>query len=136
MSLVSDLISGLDDLLGIRDDLGAALKNVYIVTRTWTGSEVQDGTYSDAHEQVLPSPRVVEFMNEFVIKEGGAVQQGDILLTGISKESYPTQGLIDCTSIAANQERFYKVGTHLYRVIMVKEKLLTWKVQLRKVTKQ
>lgn len=136
MSFLDDLRADLNPILSIRDDLGVALKPVYLVTRNWTGEEIGDGTYSDIAVRVAPSPRVVEFFNNFTIKEGGAVQQGDLLLKMISKESYPTQNRIDCTTELANQEKFYKVGVHLYRVIMVKEKQLVWEVQLRKVTKQ
>lgn len=136
MSFVDDLRSNVNSILGLRDDLGAALKPVYIVTRTWSGDELGAGTKTDVQAQVLPSPRVVEFSQQYAIKEGGAVQQGDILLKGISQQAYATKNLVDCSYIAANIEKLYKVGGVLYRVIHVRERHLTWEVQLRQISKQ
>ena len=134
MSVVEDLRASVNDILGLRDDIGAGLKPVSIVTRTWSGEEPGDGVPTDLEEPVVPSPYVVEYSDEYRIKEGGAVQQGDIMLRQISKQSYPTREFVDCSVIEKNVEKFYRVGNALYRVIMVKERHLTWNVQLRKVS--
>lgn len=135
-SVVSDLLGGVDDILGLRDDIGAALKEVHLVTRSWRGSEPGDGTYVESKVRMLPSPRVVEFTDSHKIREGGAVQQGDIMLKMISKNLYPKAADLDCSSGDAAVERFYEVGGSLYRVVTVTEKHVTWNVLLRKLTAQ
>lgn len=136
MSVVSDLLSNVDSILGIRDDIGAALKEVWLVTRAWRGSEPGDGTYVETKVRMLPSPRVVEYTDQARIREGGAVQQGDIMLKMISKQSFPEAADIDCSSGDASVEKFYEVGGSLYRVVSVTEKHVTWSVLLRKLTSQ
>ena len=134
--IVDDLRSNVDSILGLRDSLGVGLKKVYLVTRTWSGSELGAGTKTITKTQMLPSPHVVEFMDSYKIKEGGAIQQGDIMLKMISKQSYPIRTDVDCTTTAQNIEKFYEVGGILYRVIMVKEKHVVWDIQLRRDSRQ
>lgn len=135
--IVDDLLNGsVNDILGVRDDLGVALKQVHMVTRSWSGLEPGDGEVSEVKTRVLPSPRVVEFKNDLRIVEGGAVQQGDILLKQISKQTYPTQDLVDGSSDSESVEKFYEVGHRLYRVVAVTEKQVTWTVLLRPLTSQ
>lgn len=136
MSIVSDLKPGLNAILGIRDDLGAALKEVYLVTRSWSGGELGEGDPTEIKVRMLPSPRVVEFKHDLRIKEGGAVQQGDILLKMISKVSFPKQCDVDGSTNSQNVEKFYEVGGILYRVVGVTEKHLTWNVLLRPISNQ
>ncbi len=136
MSLVDDLIGGLDDILSIRDELGAALKQVYFVTRTFAGTELGDGDYTETREQMLPSPKVVEFKLDTRIREGGNVKAGDIMLKMISKNSYPTEASVDCSTSLANQEKFYELDGELYRCIGIGERLLTWSAHLRRVSDQ
>lgn len=132
MSLLDDIET--DDILGLRDSLGLALKAVFLVTRTWDGSEPGDGDYEDEEEQILPSPRVVEFKHDLRVRQGGAVQDGDILLKMISKESYDYEQL-DGSTDQQNVEKLYKVGADYCTPISVEEKHLTWTVLCRKVTK-
>lgn len=134
--LIDDLRANINDILRVRDDLGAALKPVYIVTRTWTGLEPGDGEFSDEEVQILPSPRIVEYKNEYKIQQGGAVQQGDIALKMVSKQSFPEITQVDGTVPDQNTEVFYKVGGYYYRVIHVREKFFVYEIQLRKVSKQ
>ena len=135
-NFVENLKSDIDSILGIRDEIGAVLKDVYIVTRYWEGSEIGDGNRIDREIKMFPSPRVVEFKNEYKTKEGGSVLNGDIVLKMISKQSYPHRCDVDCSTNEQNIEKFYKVGGIYYRVISVKEKYLVWEVQLRRVSKQ
>lgn len=132
MSLLSDI--DVDGILGIRDDLDVALKPVYLVTRTWDGSEPGDGEFEDEEAQILPSPRVVEFSQDLRIRQGGAMEAGDILLKMISKVSYDKADL-DGTSDEQNVEKIYKVGTEYFRPISVTEKHLTWNVQVRRTNR-
>jgi hypothetical protein len=134
MSIVSDLLGDVDSILSVRDQIGAALKPVYLVTRTWSGSELGEGTASVTKTQMLPSPRVVEFKHDLRLVEGGFVKAGDILLKMVSKQSYATESLLDGTSNVANVEKLYEVGGILYRPINVREKHVTWTVLLRRLS--
>lgn len=136
MGVISDLIPSVDEILGIRDDLGVALKEVWMVTRTWSGSEIGVGTFTEVRVRMLPSPRVVEFSQDLRIKEGGSVRAGDIQLKMVSKESYSTEASVDCSSNTANVEKFYEVGGIVYRPISITEKHLTWTILLRRVSDQ
>jgi hypothetical protein len=134
--IIDGLLPNINDILGVRDDIGAALKPVYLVTRTWQGAEPSDGTSVDVVEQVLPSPRIVELSDAYKIREGGAVQQGDIMLKAVSKQTYPDKSVLDGSVDEQNVEKFFKVGDVLYRVINVREKFFTYEIQLRRVSKQ
>jgi hypothetical protein len=136
VSLIENLRDNINQMLGVRDSLGVAKKQVYIVTRTWSGLEPGDGTYKDQTEQVLPSPGIRIYSNDYRIKEGGLIQQGDVLLRWISRESFPYLCQVDGSVKAQNVEVFYKLDDILYRVIQVEEKLLCWHVQVRRVSKQ
>lgn len=136
MTMIDDLRQIVNPILGIRDDLGAVKASVYLIARTWTGTEPGDGRFIDTETQVLPSPNIVMFMDDYRIKEGGAVQQGDIKLKWISKQSFPDRTMIDCSVESQNVERFYRVGNYLYRLIQVEEKLLSWNVLLRRLSNQ
>jgi hypothetical protein len=136
-----DLISSLkdsclDDILAIREDLGASLAKVYLVTRTWTGSQVGDGSYSDEIEEVLPTPGIKNYSHNVHVMQGGAIQQGDLLLQMISKSRYPNQSDINCSSSETNIEKFYRVGEFDYRLITIVEKHLVWDVQVRRLSDQ
>ena len=132
--VITDLLGDIDGICGVRDDIGADLKTVFLVTRTWSGDEPGEGTKVDVSAKMLPSPRVVEYGDSYKIKDGGAVQQGDILVKMISKGSFPTRADVDCSTDSAKIEKFYQIDDIFYRVIDVKEKYLTWNVQIRRVT--
>lgn len=134
--IIDGLLPNINDILGVRDSLGAALKPVYIVTRTWSGLEPKDGSSEDEEMQVLPSPRIVELSDVYKIKEGGAVEQGDILLKAVSKQTFPDKSVVDGSVEDQNIEKFFKVGEVLYRVLNVREKFFTYEIQLRRVSKQ
>lgn len=136
MGGVIDSFKNTDKILGIRDKIGAVLKPVSIVSRTWSGIQVGEGEPVDSVVRLLPSPRVVDFTHDLRIQPGGSVQQGDILLKGISKESHPKQSELDGTSDKKNVEKFYLVGERLYQAISVREKYLTWNVQVRELSHQ
>jgi hypothetical protein len=135
MGVISDLIPDINGILGVRDDLGAALKQVYLVTRTWTGAQIGAGSYTETRVQMLPSPRVVEFKNDLRIREGGAVKQGDVMLKMVSKETY-AQADLDFSNVSGAVEKFYELGGELYRPIGVTEKHVCWSVLLRRQSNQ
>lgn len=134
MTLIEDLRQGIDSILSIRDEIGAVKKPVYLVTRTWSGSEPGDGTSSDLVEQILPSPNIKELFDDIRVREGGSIQQGDLRITGISRQSY-TRSDIDGTGATSKIEKFIKVGEVLYTVIHVEEKHFTMSAIVRRVSK-
>ena len=137
MGIIDDLIPCMDDILGVRDDIGA-IKNgpIYLLTRTWTGQKGR-GTFVDTQVQVLPSPHVVNFSHSLRLREGGMIKQGDIMLKHLSKQKYPTEDLLDCTTDnPSTVEKFYYMDGNLYECISVLEDYVYWNVQIRKTNKK
>lgn len=135
-SIVDDIKSCTDDILGIRDDLGALKHPIYILTRTWSGQEIGDGTAVDTTAQILPTPYLVDYSHSIKIREGGAIREGDILLKMISKQSYPNESDIDCTTATTKIEKFYYIDGKMYEVISVTSEYVYWNVHLRRTAKQ
>lgn len=140
--LLDSLLPCIDDILSVRDCIGAVMKPVYLFTRTWfvdqaktTAAAQPEGFATDSFVQLLPSPSLRDYSQDIRLREGGAVKQGDIILKDISKNKYVI-GDLDGTSSAPNIERFYLVGVKLYQVINVTEEYLTWNVQLRELSNQ
>lgn len=134
--LLDGLRANIDSILGVRDSIGATFKTVSILTRTWSGTRVGDGSARDSVVLVSPTPQVTEYGNDVRIQEGGAVKQGDNLVKGISKQSYPLESDIDGSSTDPLVEKFYLLDDKVYTVINVKEKYLTWDVLLRERSDQ
>jgi len=135
-SIVDDIKSCTDDILGIRDDLGALKHPIYILTRTWDGQEIGDGTAVDNTAQILPTPYLVDYSHSIKIREGGAIREGDIVLKMISKQSYPNESDIDCTTATAKIEKFYYIDGKMYEVVSVTSEYVYWNVHLRRTAKQ
>ncbi len=136
-TLVQDLISPeLDDILAIREQLGADLAKVSLVTRTWSGTEIGDGDYIDVVEEMHPTPGVVDLSHSWRVAQGGAFKQGDLILTMISKNKFPTVDLIDGSSPSELVQKFYLVNGFFYTVIKPTEKYVYWDVQVRRSTDQ
>jgi hypothetical protein len=125
-----------DSILGIREKIGADLHKVYLVRRTWTGEAVGAGECSETCEKLEPTPAVKDLSNDHRVKEGGAVQNGDLLIQQISKHRYPNKCDIDGTSGDNNIEVFYKINDVFYVVINVVEKYIVWDVQVRRRSDQ
>lgn len=133
MGLIDDLTSVADDILGVRDTIGAAIHDVYIVTRTWSGAEPGDGTPTDVVAQMTPTPAIQDLAHNFKLLEAGRYKQGDLILKNISKQSYPTMDGVRLKSTNKAVEKFYRVNGELYTVIHVRESYITWDVHIRKV---
>lgn len=131
--LVDDIKAVVDDILGIRDEIGALKHPIYILTRTWPGQKGV-GTPVDTTEQILPSPNLVDLSLRITPKEAGNVKQGDILLKMISKNKY-TEAQINCSSGNALVEKWYYIGGHLYEVVNVVEDYVYFNVLLKKTIK-
>ncbi len=135
-SVIDGIKANVNSILGLRDTLGVGLKDVYLVTRTWAGTEIGDGAVTEDREQMLPSPRIVQFNHDLRIVAGGAIEQGDILLKMVSKQTYATKDLIDGVSTSELIEELFEVGGILYRVVEVTEKHVTWNILLRRLSDQ
>lgn len=135
MSIINDLLSDLNAMLSVRDEMDLSLKEIYIVTRTWSGDEPGDGMFKDSKEQILPTPRIVDLRHQIRSREAGINEEADVMLKMISKESYPTKDLLDLSVKAKNIEKFYMVGEDLYRITSIQEKHLVWAVMLKKINR-
>ena len=121
-----------DKILGTREALGALRAETYFVTRTWSGERPGDGTFSDSITKVEPQPGIKDLSHDIRLQEGGAIKQGDLLLTGFSQNQYTEDDLKTQTN-SRNIEKFLKVGEHYYSTIHVKQNLITWDIQVRKI---
>lgn len=131
-SLRESLKHCIDAALGVRDCIGAKIHDVYLIRRTWSGDRVGDGTFVDVQQQMLPTPGIKDYSHDVRVTEVGAVKAGDIILVGISFNKYEELDLRTDTE-QRNVEKLYKVGKHFYRVVHIKENLVTWDVHLRKI---
>lgn len=124
-----------DELLGLRDCIGAIKSKVYILTRVWSGSEIGDGNPKDSIEQVLPTPYVVDLNYAKRVESGGVFKEGDVMLKHISKQSRPLETDVDLNNKDCNKtEKFYYLDDKLYKVTHVKSDYIYWNVHIRKVT--
>ena len=133
---VESLSKSINKILSVRETVGATLKKVSIITRTWSGTGIGFGTLSDVAKEIKPDPYVVDFSHDIRLREGGAIKQGDRLVKSISKENFPLESELDGSSSADNIEKFYDIGGILYQVITVREKYLTWNVHVRRLSDQ
>jgi len=135
-SIVNDILSITDEILGLRDDLGAIKHHVFIITRTWSGVEIGDGTPNDSNVQILPTPYLVDYSHSLRIREGGKIKEGDIILKMVSKQSYPDENTINCKVNDKKTEKYYYINGFLYEVISITSDYVYWNVQIRKTSKQ
>lgn len=136
------LLPAIDDILCAVESVGAFVKKVSFVTRTWytdsaktTLGTTVGGFATDVVESMCPNPTMKDYSQDIRLREGGVVKQGDIILKNVSKNKYAEEDLDGSTS-APNIEKFYLVGAKLYQVINVTEELVTWRVQLREMSNQ
>jgi len=131
MSIVNDVLECTDEILGLRDDLGAIKHKVYIVTRTWSGSELGEGSVTESFEQIKPTPWIVNFKRQIRLREAGKAKQGDIVLKHISKESYKES---DLRTVTANGkvEKYYVINSEYYELIDIEEDYVYFNVIIRK----
>jgi len=137
MTKLVDSIKGCSDkIFEIRDKLGAALKPVYIVTRTWTGREPGEGTVTEVVQEILPVPGIRDLAHDRRVREGGTATEGDLVIYHISKKNYPNESDINCKTAAKNIVKLYKIGSDLYRVVHVHERYVSWDVHVKRLTDQ
>lgn len=124
------------DIYGVRDCLGLYKSEVFLITRTWSGQKIGEGGATEQKDKIYPTPNIVDYSHDIRLPEAGAIKQGDLMLRGIAMKYYPSESDIDGSSNAANVEKFYEVGGNLYRVIHVKEKMVSWQIHIRRLTDQ
>lgn len=134
--IIGDLLEVADDIYAIRQEIGAIIQEVGIVTRTWAGTEPGEGNASDVVVWFDPMPGVKDYSLKFANMQGGAYLQGDLIVSGISKQSYPSRDEVTCKSSALNVEKFYLIGEELFQVIAYTERYISWDVHVRKMTNQ
>jgi hypothetical protein len=122
-----------DKILETRENIGAQLADAYIITRTWSGERPGDGSFSDVESKIYPTPEIKDYSHDVRVQEAGAYKSGDLVLVGISRNQYPEEEPLRTDTTERNVEKFIKVGTHYYRTIHIKEKLVTWDLHIRKV---
>lgn len=141
--LISSILEGVDDILSVRDSIGAVIRKVFFVTRTYYQDAAltqpaggPEGSYAkDSVDQMLPSPGMKEFNQDVRLREGGSIKAGDIILTGVSRNKFK-QSDLDGTSPSKNVMKLYMIGDKIYQVINVSEKYVTFNVQIRELTNQ
>lgn len=134
--LIPSMIGNIDSILAVRDSIGAPIQHSYLVTRSWSGGKLGLGDPVETKQQILPSPRVVQFAADSKFFDGGVIKQGDILLKMISKNKYPTENLLDCVAESEAVEKFYVVGDVEFQILNLREKHLTWDAHLRRRSRQ
>jgi hypothetical protein len=135
MGIVDDILSVTNEILGLRDDLGAIKHPIYILTRIWSGQERGSGAPTDSVQQILPTPYLVDLSHRINLREGGSLKQGDILLKMLSKQKY-SEAQINCSVSDAKTEKWYYFNGLLYEVVSITEEYVYFNVQVRKATKQ
>lgn len=143
VGIIDAMLKGIDGVLCARDAVGAVIKKVYFVTRTWysdsgltiAATQPEGFASKDQVVRLLPSPGMKQFSQDIRLREGGSIKAGDIILKDISKNLYKEADLDGSTS-AENIQKFYLVGEKLYQVINVTEKYVTFDVQVRELTNQ
>ena len=134
MSNIRESMLGcVDKILGIKDQIGAIIEEVHLVTRTWTGERVGDGDHTDVETQIIPTPCIKDFSHDVRTHEAGVVKSGDLILTGISRNKYTDELTLRTDTTDRSIEKLYHIGKHYYRLVHIKENLLTWDIHIRKV---
>lgn len=132
-----DSLKGCSDaIFGIRQSIGADLKKVYLVERRWTGSRAGDGTCTDTETEVLPTPGIRDLSHRNAATEGGRAKEGPLTIFHISKNKFPSEADVNCKSEERNVEKFYRVGSELYRVTAIREHHLSWSVDVERLRDQ
>ena len=122
-----------DAILGVREGMGAQLADVYLITRTWAGERVGDGPFRDVTQKISPTPEIVDYSHDVRVTEIGSVKAGDLILRGVSRNKYPEEATLRTDTGSRKVEKLYKIGEHFYRTVNIKENLITWDVQVRKI---
>lgn len=133
---ISDIQDVFDEAVQARNEIGAILSEVYIVTRKWTGAQPGSGIATECKQIIFPAPWIIDLSQDLRLREGGVVHQGDILLKQVSRKRYPKETDINCTSLDPKVEKFIEIDGYLYHVINVKKTYADWNIQVRRLVDQ
>ena len=127
--LIDDLKEVAQDVLKIRDDIGAVKAHVYFLTRETDPNTGE--VLKDTWKQILPTPNIRDFGHDIKLVEAGAVKQSDLLLTSIPISKYREEDLVTDTE---NQETqlFFVVQQKAYTTVHIKRNYLTFNVLIRR----
>ncbi len=141
-SLVPDVIDGLREAL--HPAFGVRSYRTYRVIRTWSGTELGDGTPTDDAAELRPQPRVAVWDGfNFQEQPAGLEASGRVRLTEVSL-SY-TEAQLTAHPLGALQEAFIAIGdgngqastvylfTHLQPPYIDREKDMGWVLNLQRV---
>lgn len=139
--IIDSLAKSRDKLLSIREKVGAELVRVFILTRSWSGGRPNDGELHEELEEIRPTPGVKDFSHDVRLQEGAGVQQGDIVLRSISKSTFQTEEPLDTRTEEHGVEKYYLLLNRqneqkFYTVVSIREKHLSWNVQIRRVSNE
>jgi len=59
--IIESLLPSSENILGIRNLIGAEKAQVYMLVRTWGGGEVGTGAWKDTLKEILLTPHVYDF---------------------------------------------------------------------------
>ncbi len=138
-SLLDDcFLDAVDCGLEARDITGMLKAKVQLVTRTWQGETVGRGDFTDDVVDVYPTLNVKDLSWQRKLNPTGNVNNGDIMLKGISMKRYPYVCDVDNSSPgkSAYVERFYLVDGKLYKCVNVTKQYATWDVTVRQLSSQ
>ena len=84
--LVDDLVETIDELRGdLHPDFGVRQFRVFAVTRTWAGSLVGEGDYTDQVAEILPQPKLEQWDGyKWVLLSTGINEDGQVRMSEIS----------------------------------------------------
>lgn len=117
------------------DLTGRRLHDWVVVTRTWSGSQLGEGTFTDVELAITPKPKLTLPEPTMTTHEGGAFEIGDLIINKVSARKYTRSQLGDPTPaapLANNVIQFWrKDGDEAYDVISTELRYLHWRVHLR-----
>lgn len=124
----------LDDVRdSILDDCFGRRLHTYIIrTRTWSGTEVGDGTFTVSDLVPTPRPRYMRAEPNAMSNLAGRFEDGDIVIGKVSARSYTAAQLGDPNEGQPHIEVFWIIdGDQYFDVIGTEIRYGEWRVHLR-----
>ena len=112
-------------IFGIRDTIGAKKANVYFY-------EKPRGEGTALWKQILPTPYVRNISLNEVLQSGGSVQESDLYLNSIPKDTYDRSQL-ETATLEGNVDKYWVINQRAYTTVNIKEKLFSFNVQIRRL---
>jgi len=129
----TSLLKCVDKILGVRELIGATIQPVDLITRTWSGERVGDGSFTETTLPIKPDPCIVDVAHDLRLTESGAVKAGDLIIQSISRNKFPDELTLRTDTTSKKVQKIYKVGKHFYHLVHIKEQLVTWELHIRKI---